>query len=50
MAIKRPKRDPNGINTAIFSKNHKSFQKIARSLRRLGTPPPDPVCDTFELQ
>ena len=46
----------NGIKIAFFSKK---LQKIAQqpeasppdpqSLRPLRAPPPDPVCDTFEL-
>ena len=42
MAEKPAKCNPNGIKIAIFSKNYKIFQKVAHSLRRLGTTPTPP--------
>ena len=56
MALNTCKMWFNGIKIAFFSKK---LQKIAQrlgagppvpqNLLRLGAPPPDPMCDTFEL-
>ena len=56
MALKMCEIQFNGIKIAFF---FKKLQQIAQrleallpdlhSLRRLGAPPPDPVCDAFEL-
>ena len=49
MALNTCKMWFNGIKIAFFPKKLQKIVQRLQSLRRLAAPPPDPVCDTFEI-